>query len=163
MYIWKLSPCHYLFIPSSWAQVSQRWRKRCVCLPGWPWRWVSLHRAHCGCPPWPSEADAARGCCPLRAARQHNIWGCGEAPHDHRDLLSEAGRRGREGQSKVEEADYGEESTWREGEEEQLEGNVRRIWEWFMNLSARFSCPVGIVWHMWVCVNLETDPGDYWN
>ncbi len=121
MSIFYLPSCHYFLNPSSWAQASQRRRKRCACPPRWPLRWVSLHHAHYGCPPWSSEADAALDCSLLHAARQHNTSGCGAAPHDHRDLLSEAGWQGREGQSKVAVADYGEENTWREGEKDRLE------------------------------------------
>lgn len=115
-------PAEHLLIPSSWVQASRRRRKRCPRFPRWPWRWVSLHRAHYGCPPWPSEADAAQSCCPRRAAARHNTSGCGEAPHGHRDLLSEARWQGRAGRSKAGEANYGEENTWREGEKCGLEG-----------------------------------------
>lgn len=105
-----------LINPSSSTPASPRRRRRCACLPEWPWRWASQRRARCGCPPWPSEAVAVRDCSPPRAAGQRSTWGCGGAPHGHRDLLSEAGRRGKEGQSREEGANYGVESTLRKGE-----------------------------------------------
>lgn len=106
------SPCHILLSFSSWAEGSQRWRKKRACPPRWPLWWVSLHRAHYRCPPWPSGADTAQGCCPPHTARWHSTSECGGEPRDHRDLLSEAGWQGRKDQSKVSEADYGEENTW---------------------------------------------------